>query len=105
MGSAMPFELFPTPGDPGERELEPGRSGEAVASEERRLVRDGTQVLARGALVCPACALPISPAPRLRPRAALRCPFCAHEGAALAFVAEAGRDASANRVSLIARLA
>ena len=67
----MGFELAPDPGDRGEPDVKLGRTGGSAVGEDRRLVANGVQVLARGALVCPACSLPISPAPQLRPREAL----------------------------------
>ena len=64
----MGFELAPDPGDRGEPDVKQGRTGGSAVGEDRRLVANGVQVLARGALVCPACSLPISPAPRIAPR-------------------------------------
>jgi len=99
----MAFELAPDPGDRGESEIRSGRLGGSALGEDRRLVRDGLQVLARGALVCPTCALPISPAPRVRPRAQLRCGFCGHADEAIAFLAEDAIDVPGNDALLIAR--
>ena len=99
----MAFELTPDPGDPGEPDVRHGRVGGAAVGEERRLVRDGVQVLARGVLVCPQCALPISPSPRVRPRAELRCGFCEHTDAAIAFLAEDAVDVAGNEAQLVAR--
>ena len=99
----MGFELAPDPGDRGESEVRSGRVGGSAVGEDRRLVRDGLQVLARGALVCPSCALPISPAPRVRPRARLRCAFCGHGDEAIAFLAEDAIDVPGNDALLIAR--
>jgi hypothetical protein len=100
----MSFEIAPNPGDRGEPDVRIGRSGGAAIGEDRRLVHDGVQVLARGALVCPSCALPIAPAPRIAPRAALRCGFCDHTAEALDFLREDMIDAPANDVAVIARL-
>lgn len=91
-------------GDPGEPDVRAGRTGGSAIGEDPRLVRNGVQVLARGALVCPSCALPISPAPRVRPRAELRCAFCEHATAAIDFVRAGDPDARANEVVLLARL-
>jgi hypothetical protein len=99
----MAFELAPDPGDRGEPDVKLGRVGGA-AGEDRRLVRDGVQVLARGALACPECALPIWPAPRIRPRAELRCGFCDHRAPAHAFLREGAFDTPANDVAVVARL-
>ena len=62
-------------------------------------------MLAAGALVCPACTLPISPAPRLRPRERLTCAYCEHTAIALDFLREGAIDVPANDVVLVARIA
>lgn len=100
----MAFELAPDPGDRGEPDVKVGRIGGA-AGEDRRLVRDGLQVVARGALICPECTLPVSPAPRIRPRIELHCAYCRHSAPALEFLAENIRDTAANDVILVARTA
>jgi hypothetical protein len=100
----MPFELAPDPGDRGEPDVKLGRVGGAAVGEDRRLVRDGVQVLARGSLACPRCALPICPAPRTRPRAEVRCGFCDHSGPAREFLREGAFDTAMNEVHLVARV-
>jgi hypothetical protein len=100
----MGFELAPDHGDRGEPDVKQGRTGGSAVGEDRRLVENGAQVLARGALVCPSCSLPISPAPRIRPRAILRCGFCDHSAIALDFLREDHVDAPANDVVLVARV-
>jgi len=100
----MAFELAPDPGDRGEPDVKLGRTGGAAVGEDRRLVRDGMQVLARGAMLCPECALPIAPPPRIRPRAALSCAFCEHTAPAHAFVRDDVADTAANAVMVIARV-
>ena len=94
--------LFPQPGDRGEPDAKAGQMGGSVG-EERRLVRDGLQVLAHGALVCPACELPVWPAPKLRPREPLTCAYCEHTAAAVGFLREDVIDAPGNEVVLVAR--
>ena len=101
----MAFELAPDPGDRGEPGVKQGRTGGSAVGEDPRLVADGVQVLARGALICPACALPISPAPRIRPRETLSCGFCSHTTIALDFLRREIADAPANNVVLVARVA
>lgn len=101
----MAFELAPDPGDRGEPDVKLGRTGGSAVGEDRRLVANGVQVLARGALACPSCALPIYPTPRIRPRAELRCAYCGHSGVAVAFLREDVFDAPGNDVMLVARLA
>ena len=101
----MAFEIAPDPGDRGEPDVRLGRTGGSAVGEQRRIVNHGFQVLARGALVCPSCSLPISPAPRIGLRAELACAFCAHTATALEFLRENIFDTVANDVRLIARLA
>ena len=100
----MAFEVAPDPGDRGEPDVKLGRTGGSAVGEDRRLVRDGMQVLARGSMLCPECALPIAPPPRIRPRAELRCGFCAHVGPAHAFVRDDVHDTAANAVMVVARV-
>src|SRR5688500_4565387 len=99
----MAFHLTPDPGDPGEPRVRIGRTGGAEAGEERRLVRDGSQVLAHGALVCPECDLPLALTRTLRAFGAVRCPYCGHTAAAREFIAEDVFDTLANEVYLVAR--
>ena len=101
----MGFHLSPDPGDPGEPQVRIGRTGGAEAGEERRLVRDGAQVLAHGALVCPDCDLPLALAGRLLAGGPIRCPYCEHEAKARAFIREDVYDTVANEVYLVARVA
>jgi hypothetical protein len=100
----MGFELAPDPGDRGEPDVKLGRTGGSAVGEDPRLVSAGIQVLARGSLACPECALPVWPAPRLRPRELLACAYCDHEAEAVAFLREDVVDAPANDVVLVARL-
>jgi hypothetical protein len=100
---AMAFELAPDPGDRGEPDVKLGRVGGSAVGEDRRLVRDGAQVLARGALACPECDLPISPAPRVPPRSELRCGYCDHTAEARSFFRRGVADAAGNDVHLVAR--
>jgi hypothetical protein len=99
----MAFEIAPDPGDRGEPDVKQGTTGGSVVGDPR-LVDHGLQVLARGALVCPECSLPISPAPRIHPRAALSCGFCEHTATALDFLRRDVFDAPANGVVLVARV-
>ena len=100
----MAFEIAPDPGDRGEPDVRQGTTGGSVVGDPR-LVEHGLQVLARGALVCPSCTLPISPAPRVRPRAILTCGFCDHAATAIDFLRVDLFDAPANDVVLVARIA
>jgi hypothetical protein len=96
--------LFPQPGDRGEPDVKTGRTGGSAVGEDRRLVRNGVQVLSRGSLACPSCALPLAPSPRLHPRAMLSCGFCDHTSAAIEFMHRDAPDAPASSVALVARL-
>ena len=99
--SPMPID----PGDPGVPKTKLGRVDGSEAAAERRLVRDGMQVMAHGALVCPQCALPLAIGGRLSAGRPLRCGFCEHVAPAREFVAEDVYDTLANEVYLIARVA
>jgi hypothetical protein len=100
----MGFEVAPDPGDRGEPDVKLGRTGGSAVGEDRRVLNHGFQVLARGALVCPECGLPIAPSPRVKPRSQLRCGFCEHAAAAIEFLREDVYDTVANEAILVARL-
>jgi len=97
--------IAPDHGDRGEPDIKLGRSGGSMVGSERRIVGDRVQVLARGALVCPSCSLPIHPAPKIRPRAELICPYCDHTATAIEFLREEVADTRCNDVIVVARLA
>ena len=73
--------------------------------EERRVVRDGIQQLAHGALVCPGCNLPLVLREPVAAGERLHCGFCDHEARAREFVAADVYDTVANEVYVIATLA
>jgi hypothetical protein len=100
----MGFEIAPDPGDRGEPDVKLGRTGGSAVGQDPRLLTDGRQVLARGAFACPECGVPISPAPKLPPRATFSCPFCDHVAPAIEYLAEAVIDTDRNEVVLIARV-
>ena len=77
----------------------------ADIGEERRVVADGVQRLAHGALVCPGCNLPVVIGQSLAAGVRLRCGFCDHEARAREFVAADVYDTVANEVYVIARVA
>jgi hypothetical protein len=99
------LHLDPPSGDPGEPDVRQGRLAGADSAEERRLVRDGAQVLAHGALVCPACDLPVAMRFRVPAARELRCGYCDHAAPACAFMREDVIDTWANEVYLVARIA
>ncbi|MGI8632768.1 MAG: hypothetical protein ACR2NA_09535 [Solirubrobacterales bacterium] len=85
------------------------RSTDAVrettrAGDKRDLTRDGVQVLAHGALVCPACNLPVSPRPRIAIGAILACGYCDHDAPAREFLTADVYDTVGNEVVAVARL-
>ena len=83
-------------GDPGHPKTKLGRVDGSQASAERRLVRDGTQIVGHGALFCPQCALPFAVPGRLP--AGLELP-------ARDFLAGNVYDTVGNEVYLVARVA
>lgn len=99
----MALHLNPQPGEPGDSEELTSRVEERL-DERKRLVSDGMQVLARGAMVCPSCAIPIAPAPRAKPRARMRCGWCNHPGLVADFVRGDLVDTAANEVRVVARI-
>jgi hypothetical protein len=99
------LHLTPDPGDPGEPQVKLGRVGGSDAGEERRIIRDGVQVLAHGALICPSCALPTAIHRPLPVGGVVRCGFCEHTAPATRFVREDVYDTLANEVYVVARVA
>jgi hypothetical protein len=99
----MALHLTPQPGEPGDGE-ERTTPVEERFEERKRLVTDGVQVLARGAMVCPSCAIPIAPPPRARPKAVMRCGFCERTGAVHEFVRGDVVDTPGNEVRVVARI-
>ncbi len=95
--------MTPPHGEPGDSEARTGHVDERF-DERKRLVTDGIQVLARGAMLCPSCALPIAPPARVRPKAEMRCGFCDHTGPAHTFVRGDVVDTAANEVRVVARV-
>ena len=100
----MGFQITPDPGDRGLPEVRLGRAAGADSALERRIVRDGAQVLAHGALVCPACRLPIAAHGQLSLAGEVHCGFCDHAAPARHFVVEDVYDTVANEVYVVARI-
>jgi len=92
-------------GDPGQPRTKLGRVDGSQPGAERRLLRDGMQVLAHGALVCPECALPFAIGGQMSAGMQLHCGFCDHAASAREFIAEDVYDTLANEVYLVARVA
>ena len=76
----------------------------ADIGEERRIVRDGIERIAHGALVCPGCNLPVLIEDRVPATRRLRCGFCDHHAPAREFVVRDVYDTVANEVYVIARV-
>lgn len=100
----MPFELPADPGDPGRSNTGIGRVDGSRAGFRHRLVRDGVQVLAHGAIACPACNLPIALAGGIQVSAPVRCGFCGHTAHAWKFLAVDVYDTVGNEAQLVARV-
>jgi hypothetical protein len=98
------FRIPADPGDPGLPEVRLGRAAGADSALERRIVDDGAQVIAHGALVCPACNLPLAAAGAVPYAAEVSCPYCNHAARARAFVAPDVYDTVANEVYVVARV-
>ena len=91
-------------GDPGQPKTKLGRVDGSQADAERRLMRDGVQVLGHGALVCPECALPLAIGGQVMAGLPVRCGFCDHAAPAREFIREDVYDTVLNEVYLVARL-
>jgi hypothetical protein len=100
----MALHLPADPGDPGQPDAKLGRLDGSEAGAERRLLRDGMQLLAHGALVCPECALPIPASGRICAAMPIRCGFCDHAGAVRDFLVEDVYDTVGNEAYLVARI-
>jgi hypothetical protein len=99
----MAFELPADPGDPGRASIGIGRIDGARAGAHHLLVRDGVQLLAHGALICPRCALPIAVSGPLSAGTRLTCGYCDHTARGRDFLAEDIFDTVSNEVYLVAR--
>lgn len=92
----------------GSGERQPLGSGGGVKvtdlGSDHRLVADGVEQLAHGAMVCPECSKPV---PILEPLAVsteLRCGYCSEVAPARQFLVRDVYDTAANEVFLIARI-
>ena len=100
----MSFRIPADPGDPGLPEVRLGRAAGAEGALERRIVRDGAQVIAHGALACPSCGLPIAMAEPMAAAAELRCGYCDHTGRSRDFLVRDVFDTVENEAYLVARV-
>jgi len=76
----------------------------ADIGEERRVVRDGIQRIAHGALVCPSCNIPVVIEDAIAAGAEIACGYCDHAARAREFVADDVYDTLANEVYVVARV-
>jgi hypothetical protein len=93
--------------DPSEYEPLPGERKVRAADirHEWQVSRDGIEVIAHGALVCPQCDAPLVIARPLPAGAAIACGFCDHRGRAREFLVRDVFDTVANEAYMVARLA
>jgi hypothetical protein len=89
-------------------EHEPVRQEDSVRvadiGHEWRVSRDGIEVLAHGALICPACDAPVVIDARMAAASELGCGFCGHRARAREFLARDVFDTVANEAYMVARL-
>ncbi|MDQ3571917.1 MAG: hypothetical protein M3383_03540 [Actinomycetota bacterium] len=97
--------LNPDPGDRGAERASAGSIGGAEAQLEQQLLRDGRQVIAKGALICPSCDLPMPGTPTVPAARVLHCGWCGHSGSARELLRTDIHDTDANAVALVARIA
>ena len=97
----MALHLDPQGGDPVR-----SRGGVRVTDlgSEHRLIHDGVEQLAHGALVCPSCAMPLSIDGPIAIGAPVSCGYCATTAPARSFLLRDVFDTAANEVLLVARL-
>jgi hypothetical protein len=93
--------------DPYEHEPLPGERKVRAADirHEWRVSRDGIEVIAHGALVCPECDAPVVIAYPLPAGSHVECGFCGHGARAREFLVRDIFDTVANEAYLVARLA
>lgn len=97
--------LQPESGDPGSDRVGAGALGGPEVELERRLLRDGSQVIARGALICTECELPLPGRPAVSASQVLSCSWCGHSAAARELLRVGVFDTTVNSVALVARIA
>jgi hypothetical protein len=91
------------------RESEPLAGAPAPGSVDRsgtqhRLIREGREALAHGAMVCPGCAMPVSLAEPIGVATELRCGYCETAAPARRYLVRDVYDTAANEVYLVARI-
>ena len=71
---------------------------------DHRLISDGVEQLAHGAMICPDCSMPAPIAGRIGVAAQIQCGYCAESAPARDFLVRDVYDTAANEVFLIARI-
>jgi hypothetical protein len=72
--------------------------------EQARVSRDGIEVLAHGALICPSCDAPVVIGEKIAAWSEIGCGFCGHRARAREFLTRDVFDTVANEAYLVARL-
>jgi len=92
--------------DPSEHDPLRGEEHARVADigHEQRVSRDGAEILAHGALICPTCNAPVVINTRRPAWKLLSCGFCGHEARSREFLRRDVFDTVANEAYLVARL-
>ena len=96
--------LQPDHGDQGEDRAVAGAVGADAAELERKLLRDGHQVISYGSLICTECELPLPGRPAVAATSVVHCGWCGHSARARELFHRDVLDAPANGVALVARL-
>ncbi len=100
----MAFRIAFDPGDPGRPDVKLGRAAGAEAGLERRIMREGVEVVAHGALICPSCDLPLAATTAIPAGAVVACGFCGHAARSREFLARDVYDTLGNEAQLVARI-
>jgi hypothetical protein len=87
---------------------EPLRAGGGVKvtdlGSDHRLIHDGVEQIAHGAMVCPDCSMPVRIDGPLAVGTELSCGYCEESAPARDFLVRDVYDTAANEVLLVARL-
>ena len=91
-----PFGRQPLPGERKARASE--------VSEEWRVGREGIEVIAHGALICPDCSAPLAVGDRVPVGRRMSCGYCGHSDRARAFLVRDVFDTVGNEAYMVARI-
>jgi hypothetical protein len=84
---------------PGER-----KARAADVAEEWRVAREGIEVIAHGALICPGCDAPVTVGDRVPAGRPMTCGYCGHTDRARTFLVRDVFDTVGNEAYMVARL-